>query len=230
MANLFQDRTEAGQALAARMKYFVNRIGVLVLAISRGGVPVASEVARELRAPLDVFLVRQLNVGGNDELAMGAVASGGVVVMNERVIGLLNISEDAINTSAAKEGEELERQERIYRDDRMAINPREKVIILIDDGLATGTCMRAAVAALRELQPAGIVAALPVAAPEICAELETEVEQMICLETPEPVFAVGLYYRHFPRVTDEEVRDLLRQSAEDLAPADGHAHRNTAGD
>jgi putative phosphoribosyl transferase len=230
MANLFQDRTEAGQALAARLTYFVNRIGVLVLAVSRDGVPVASEVARELRAPLDVFLVRQLNVAGHDELAMGAVASGGVVVMNERVIGLLNISEDAINTVAAKEGEELERQERIYREDRLAINPKEKVIILIDDGLATGTSMRAAVAALRELQPAGIVAALPVAAPEICAELETEVEQMICLETPEPVFAVGLYYRHFPRVTDEEVRDLLRQSAEDLAPADGHAQRNRAGD
>src|SRR5690348_13026657 len=134
MANLFQDRTEAGQALATRLRYFADRDDVVVLALSPGGVAVAAEVARELRAPLDVFLVRQLGVPGRDELAMGAVASGGVAVMNERVIRLLHISEDAINVAAARESKELQRQEQIYRDDRATIDVSERIIILVDDG------------------------------------------------------------------------------------------------
>jgi putative phosphoribosyl transferase len=215
MANLFQDRTEAGQILAARLRYFAGRNDILVLALPRGGVPVAFEVAHELQVPLDVFLVRKLGVPGHEELAMGAIASGGVLVLNERVLQMLDIPEETVNEAAEKEGLELQRREKLYRNDRAPVAARGRIVILVDDGLATGASMRAAAAAVRQQDPAGILVAVPVAAPETCTDLESEVEQVICLETPEPFYAVGLYYRHFPEVTDEEVRDLLQQAAEE---------------
>jgi putative phosphoribosyl transferase len=216
MADLFTDRTEAGQILARRLKYLADRTDVVVLALPRGGVPVAFEVAEELHIPLDVFLVRKLGVPGHEELAMGAVASGGVRVVNDKVVQVLGISEQTIETVAEKEWAELERREKLYRNDAAPVDVRGRIVILVDDGLATGASMRAAVLALRQQQPAGIIVAVPVAAPETCADFETEVEQTICLETPEPFFAVGLYYRHFAQVTDEQVRELIKQSAEDL--------------
>ncbi|MDB6109202.1 MAG: putative phosphoribosyltransferase [Pedosphaera sp.] len=215
MANLFQDRTEAGQLLARRLQQLADRPDVLVLALPRGGVPAAFEVARELRAGLDVFLVRKLGVPGHEELAMGAIASGGVLVLNERVLRMLEISDQVVNAAAEKEGLELQRREKAYRGDQAPVDARGRIVVLVDDGLATGASMRAAVAAVRQQDPAGIIVAVPVAAAETCHDLESEVEQVICLETPDPFYAVGLYYRHFAQVTDEEVRDLLRQAAED---------------
>lgn len=216
MANLFQDRTEAGQVLAGRLQYLAYRPDVLVLALSRGSMPVAAEVARELRAPLDLFLVRPVAVPEHEGVAMGAVASGGVLVLNEQVLRTLDISEDTINEAASAEGRELERMERGCRQDRPPIEPSDKILIVIDDGRASGVTLRAAVVALRQLEPSGIILALPVAAQEVCADLENEVEQMVCLENQEPPYTVGLYYRHFPEVTDSEVAELLRQSDEDL--------------
>ncbi|MDB6123726.1 MAG: hypothetical protein JWQ71_2719 [Pedosphaera sp.] len=220
MSDLFQDRTEAGQILATRLRYLAERPDVVVMALPRGGVPVAYEVANELRVPLDVFLVRKLGVPGHEELAMGAVASGGIRVINEKVIELLDISEETIETIAQKEWEELERRERIYRADEPPAEVQGRIVILVDDGLATGASMRAGVLALRQQQPAGIIVAVPVAAPETSADFETEVEQTVCLETPEPFYAVGLYYRHFPQVTDEEVTEMLRQAREDLTTSE----------
>jgi putative phosphoribosyl transferase len=220
MPDLFQDRTEAGQVLAGRLHYFAGRNDVLVLALPRGGVPVAYEVARELRAPLDVFLVRKLGVPGHEELAMGAIASGGVLVLNEQVLRMLEISENVVREAAEQEARELHRREQIYRGNRPRPEVRGHIVVLIDDGLATGASMRAAVAAIRQEEPAGILIAVPVAPPETVAELEAEVEQFICLETPDPFYAVGIYYRHFPQVTDEEVHDLLEQAAaENTVPA-----------
>jgi putative phosphoribosyl transferase len=216
MADLFTDRTEAGQILARRLKYLTGRPDVVVLALPRGGVPVAYEVAEELHVPLDVFLVRKLGVPGHEELAMGAVASGGVRVVNDKVVQVLGISEETIESVAEKQWEELERREKLYRNDAAPVEVRGRIVIVVDDGLATGASMRAAILALRQQQPAGIIVAVPVAAPETCADFETEVEQTVCLETPEPFFAVGLYYRHFAQVTDEQVREMLKQAAEDL--------------
>lgn len=216
MESLFQDRTEAGQVLASRLDYLANRSDVLVLALSRGSVPVAFEVATGLRAPLDLFLVRPLGVPGHEELTMGAVASGGVLVVNEQVLRLLAVSEDAINEAASTEGRELDGCEQTCREGRPPIEPSEKIVILIDDGRASGMTLRAAILALRQQQPSGIVLALPVAMPEVGADLEGDVEQVLCLENQEPQYAPGLYYRHFPEVTSEEVRELLRQAAEDL--------------
>lgn len=216
MANLFQDRTEAGQVLAGRLQYLANRPDVLVLALSRGSVPVAAEVARELRAPLDLFLVRPVAVPEREEVAMGAVASGGVLVLNEQILRTLDISEDTINEAASAEGRELERMEIGCRQDRPAIEPSDKILIVIDDGRASAVTLRAAVVALRQQEPSGIILAVPVAAQEVCADLENEVEQMVCLENQEPPYLVGLYYRHFPEDSDSEVAELLRQSEEDL--------------
>jgi putative phosphoribosyl transferase len=220
MPDLFQDRTEAGQILAVRLRYLTERPDVVVLALPRGGVPVAFEVAKELRVPLDVFIVRKLGVPGHEELAMGAVATGGIRVINEKVIELLDISEETIEETAQKEWEELERRENLYREGEPPVEVQGRIVILVDDGLATGASMRAGVLALRQQEPAGIIVAVPVAAPETCADFETEVEQTVCLETPEPFYAVGIYYRHFPQVTDEEVIELLRQAREDSVGSD----------
>jgi putative phosphoribosyl transferase len=209
---LFQDRREAGRFLARKLTHYADRPEVLVLALPRGGVPVAFEVARALHAPLDIFLVRKLGLPGHEELAIGAIASAGVCVLNHDVVRALGITEDDIATVAAAEQQELERRERIYRGDRPTPDVRGRTIILIDDGLATGSTMRAAVAALRQQGPARIVVAVPVGAPETCAEFQDEADEAICARTPEPFYAVGLWYRDFSQTTDEEVHDLLQRA------------------
>ena len=209
---IFRDRTDAGRKLAARLKKYAGRTDVLVLALPRGGVPVAYEVAKELGAPLDVFLVRKLGVPGQEELAMGAIASGGVRVLNEDVISYLGIPGEVIDIVAADERTELERRERAYRNGRPPPDVNGRVVILIDDGLATGSTMRAAAAALRAQKPARIVVAVPVAAPETCEQFKSEVDEVICAVTPQPFRGVGLWYRDFSQTTDEEVRELLARA------------------
>jgi putative phosphoribosyl transferase len=209
---LFRDRIEAGKVLAQKLGDYAGRSDVLVLALPRGGVPVAYEVAKALGAPLDVFLVRKLGVPGHEELAMGAIASGGTVVLNERTIQYLGIPNDAINIVAKKEQRELERREKVYRGDRPPLDVRGKTVILIDDGLATGASMRAAAIAVRRLEPKAIVIAVPVASSEACETFRHEVDATICAITPEPFFGVGQWYRDFSQTTDEEVRRLLRDS------------------
>jgi predicted phosphoribosyltransferase len=215
---LFRDRTEAGQFLAGKLADYANRPDVLVLALPRGGVPVAYEVAQALHAPLDVFLVRKLGVPGHEELAMGAVASGGARVLNEDVVQALRIPEEVIAKVAAAEGQELKRRERAYRGDRPAPDVRGRTILLVDDGLATGSSMRAALAALRQQRPARLVVAVPIGAADTCAELRAESDETVCARTPEPFYAVGLWYDDFSQTTDEEVRDLLQRAAESPAP------------
>jgi predicted phosphoribosyltransferase len=215
----FADRREAGRFLAGKLTGYADRPDVLVLALPRGGVPVAFEVASALHAPLDVFLVRKLGVPGHEELAMGAIASGGVRVLNEDVVRALRIPGDVLEAVAEAEQAELERRERIYRGDRPPPDVRGRTVILVDDGLATGSTMRAAVAALRRQGPARIVVAVPVGAPETCAEFEREADEVVCARTPEPFYAVGLWYGDFSQTTDEEVHELLERAAEAQAPA-----------
>jgi erythromycin esterase-like protein/predicted phosphoribosyltransferase len=214
---IFRDRTEAGRLLAAKLAAYANRPNVLVLALPRGGVPVAYEVARALGAPLDVFLVRKLGVPGYEELAMGAVATGGVRVLNDQIVRALRIPDYVIDSVAAEEQQELARRERLYRGGRPLPDVRGRTVILVDDGLATGATMHAAVKALRQQQPARIVVAVPTAAPETCEELRSEVDEVICAITPEPFDAVGRWYEDFSQTTDEEVRQLLgrRQQPEE---------------
>jgi predicted phosphoribosyltransferase len=211
---LFHDRAEAGRVLADKLAKYQNRPDVLVLALPRGGVPVAFEVARALRAPLDVFLVRKLGVPGQEELAMGAIATGGVRVLNDDVVRVLGIPEEWIAAITAEQQQELRRRERLYRDDRPPLDVHGRTVILIDDGLATGSTMRAAVAALRQLRPSRIVVAVPVAARETCEEFQAEVDEVVCAATPEPFRAVGLWYDNFSQTSDEEVHDLLASAAE----------------
>jgi putative phosphoribosyl transferase len=218
---LYRDRREAGRQLAAKLAAYAGRPDVIVLALPRGGVPVAYEVARALGAPLDIFLVRKLGLPGREELAMGAVASGGIRVLNEEVVRALRIPEEVIDEVAAEEMEELERREQLYRGDWPPPDVRGRTVILIDDGLATGSTMRAAIAALRQQHPARIVVAVPVGAPETCAEFQDEADEAICALTPDPFYAVGLWYGDFTQTTDEEVRDLLEQAAAEHAPV-GH--------
>jgi predicted phosphoribosyltransferase len=205
----FRDRSEAGRLLASKLAAYGNHPDVLVLALPRGGVPVAYEVARALGAPLDVFLVRNLGVPGHEELAMGAVATGGVRVLNDQVVRALRIPDYVIDAVTAQEQQELTRRERLYRGGRPPPDVRGRTVILVDDGLATGATMHAAIKALRQLQPARLVVAVPTAAPETCEALRAEVDEVICAITPEPFYAVGLWYEDFSQTTDEEVRDLL---------------------
>ncbi|HWG46430.1 MAG TPA: phosphoribosyltransferase [Gemmataceae bacterium] len=216
---LFRDRTEAGRQLAAKLTAYTDRPDVSVLALPRGGIPVGYEVARALHAPLDVFLVRKLGLPGHEELAMGAIASGGTRVLNEEVVSKLNIPEEVIAAVAADEQQELIRRERDYRGDRPTPDVHGRTIILVDDGLATGSTMRAAVAALRRQQPARIVVAVPVGSHETCAELEMEADEIVCARMPEPFHAVGLWYDDFTQTTDEEVRELLARAANEYTPA-----------
>jgi predicted phosphoribosyltransferase len=215
---MYKDRTDAGQKLAHELSSrYADRDDVVVLGLPRGGVPVAFEVAKELNVPLDIFLVRKLGVPGREELAMGAIASGGVRVLNDDLIRMLSIPDKAIDRVSNNEQQELERREHEYRGDRQRIDVKNRVCILIDDGLATGASMRAAVRALRQMEPEQIVVAVPVAAPNTCAVFENEVDEVICLDTPEPFYAVGAWYDHFSQTSDEEVRFSLEQ-AESLLP------------
>ncbi|HEX8695912.1 MAG TPA: phosphoribosyltransferase [Longimicrobium sp.] len=205
----FHDRHDAGRRLAERLRVYAGRPNVLVLALPRGGVPVAYEVARALGAPLDVFLVRKLGVPGHEELAMGAIASGGVRVLNERVVSQLRVPPQVIDRVAAAEERELVRRERAYRGDRPPPRVEGCDVILVDDGLATGASMRAAAAALRAQGPRRVVIAVPVAAAETCEEFRGEVDEIVCDLTPDPFYAVGLWYEDFSQTTDDEVRELL---------------------
>jgi len=209
---LFQDRRDAGRVLAGRLDRYRDRPDVVVLGLPRGGVPVAYEVAAALRAPLDVFLVRKLGVPGQEELAMGAIASGGVVVLNDDVVRALDIGSAAVHRVAVDEGRELARREQTYRQGRAADLAR-RTAVLVDDGLATGASMRAAVLAVREHAPATVVIAVPAAPASTCRELAALVDEVVCATTPEPFFTVSAAYWDFTQTTDEEVQELLRAAA-----------------
>ena len=198
--------------MAARLEKYAGKPGVIVLALPRGGVPVAYEVARALNVPMDVFIVRKLGVPGHEELAMGAVATGGVRVLNDPVVAGLGIPAYVIDAVVKWETEELKRRGRLYRGNRPPPDVQGKTVILVDDGLATGSTMLAAAQALRQQKPAWIVVAVPVAAPDTCELLQAHVDEVICAATPEPFYAVGLWYRDFSQTTDEEVRELLARS------------------
>jgi predicted phosphoribosyltransferase len=216
--SVYADRREAGAALAVELRKYRGASDVAVLALPRGGVPVAYEVARALEAPLDVFVVRKLGAPGHRELAMGAIASGGVRVLNRDVIGWYGISPAAIESTAREELAELERRERAYREGREALDVRGKVVLLVDDGLATGSTMKAAVQAVRQRGPARIVVAVPVGAPGSCAEMQELADEVVCARTPEDFAAVGQFYADFEQTSDAEVRELLRESADANAP------------
>jgi putative phosphoribosyl transferase len=217
-AQPFTDRQEAGRRLAKLLKRYAGRSDVLVLALPRGGVPVGFEVATALGAPLDVFLVRKLGVPGHEELAMGAIASGGKPVLNTEVVRMLGIPTPVICRVAELELRELKRREREYRDDKPAPDVRHRTVILVDDGLATGSTMRAAVGALREQGAERIVVAVPVASKEACSEFRAQVNEMVCALTPDELFAVGEWYEDFSQTTDQEVKELLER-AERNVPA-----------
>jgi putative phosphoribosyl transferase len=213
----FRDRHDAGRLLAEQLGEYAGRDDTLVLALPRGGVPVGYEVARALRAPLDVFLVRKLGVPGHEELAMGAIASGGVKVLNEDVVRGLGIPANVITQVAAAEELELRRREREYRDDRPPPDVVGRAVILVDDGLATGSTMRAAVEALRQQRLAEIIVAVPVGAPETCAAMNLVADSTVCAYMPDRFAAVGLWYEDFSQTTDEEVRSLLAAAASPVA-------------
>ncbi|HEU5076777.1 MAG TPA: phosphoribosyltransferase [Polyangiaceae bacterium] len=206
--SLFRDRRHAGRVLAAALGKY-RGTDVIVLGLPRGGVPVAYEVARALGAPLDVFVVRKLGVPGHEELAMGALASGGLVVLNEYIVRSLGITKEDIFEVTRTENHELARRERAYRGGRAPVNSWGKTVVLIDDGLATGATMRAAIRTLRQRTPARVVAAVPVAARETCSEMADEADDMICAATPEPFQAVGPWYEDFSQTTELEIRELL---------------------
>jgi putative phosphoribosyl transferase len=209
----FRDRTEAGQLLAERLLGYAGRDDVVVLALPRGGVPVAFEVAKALRAPLGVFAVRKVGVPGHEELAMGAVASGGVLVLDESLVRALGIENAELERAVAAEVRELERRTAAYDGEREPHELAGKTVILVDDGLATGASMRAAAAAVRRLSPERVVVAVPVASAETCKQFEAVVDEIVCGATPRPFRAVGLWYDDFSQTTDEEVRELLARAA-----------------
>lgn len=209
----FEDRRDAGRRLADRLTAYAHRPDVLVLGLPRGGVPVAYEVAQALGAPLDVFIVRKLGVPGREELAMGAIATGGVRVLNREVVEELSIPPEVIERVAEAEGQELERRERLYRDDRPPPLAQGRVVIVVDDGLATGATMRAAVAALRQSRPARLVVAVPTAARSTFEDLGREVDEIVAVILPDAFHAVGLWYHDFRPTTDDEVRSLLASAA-----------------
>jgi putative phosphoribosyl transferase len=209
----FKNRTEAGRLLAQHLQQHANKPNVVVLALPRGGVPVGYEVAKALNAPLDIFMVRKLGLPNNEELALGAVATGGVRVLNPSIVRAFSIDEKTLDRITQNELRRLERQERFFRGDRPFSEIQGREVILVDDGLATGATMKAMVGALRKHQPAKIIVAVPIGAPETCKEFESEVDEIVCAETPTPFFAVGMWYRDFTQTSDEEVRDLLHKAA-----------------
>jgi putative phosphoribosyl transferase len=209
----FRDRTDAGRRLAAGLSSYAGRPNLLVLALPRGGVPIGYEVARALRAPLDVILVRKLGVPGHEELAMGAIASGGVRIVSQEVVASLGIPEWVIAAAAASEEHELARRAHAYRNELPSPAIRGRTVLLVDDGLATGSTMRAAAAAVRSQGPEGVIVAVPVAPAETCASLRVEVDEVVCLFSPVPFISVGASYENFSQITDEEVRTLLERAA-----------------
>ncbi|MCI0746094.1 MAG: phosphoribosyltransferase [Verrucomicrobia subdivision 3 bacterium] len=212
----FQDRFDAGRFLAEKLKHHAGDPRLVVLALPRGGVPVAYEIARALGAPLDVFIVRKLGAPGYEELAMGAIATGGVCVFNEEVIQHLGVSRNWIDAVIREQQEELERREQAYRDGRQPAEVENRHVILVDDGLATGASMRAAIRALRQRHPASITVAVPIGARDTCDQFRNEAEEVICGRTPEPFHAVGAWYHDFTQTTDDEVRELLNRAAHEL--------------
>jgi len=211
---LFNDRTDAGQQLAKTLDQYADTENIVVLALPRGGLPVAYEVAKTLQAPLDVMVVRKLGVPGHKELAMGAIASGGIQVINEDIVTQLHISQQAIDEVNEQESLELERREYLYRGDKASCEIRNKTIILVDDGIATGATMHAAIAAIKQQQPAQLVVAVPTSALDTYNTISEEVDKVVCLSTPEPYIAVGCWYRNFSQTSDEEVSLLLRKASE----------------
>lgn len=214
MSNKFRDRTQAGQILAQKVQQYIenshiNHQDILVLALPRGGVPVAFPVAKTLNVPLDICIVRKLGVPGHEELAMGAIAAHGVIILNHDVIQSLAISQETINLVATQELQELSRRNHAYRGEKLPINVHQKTVILIDDGIATGSTIRAAITILKQQKPDQIIIATPVAPPDVCQQLQLEVDDVICLQTPEPMSAIGLWYDDFTQTTDDQVRELL---------------------
>ncbi len=208
-AGRFRDRTEAGKQLAAKLAAYAHQPDVLVLGLPRGGVPVAYEVAMALGVPLDVLVVRKLGVPGEEELALGAIASGGVRVLNADVVRMLGIADVAIDAIAAREQRELARRERLYRGDRPWPELRGRTVILVDDGIATGATMRAAITAVRQQEPTRVVVAVPVAAASTCEELRAAGTDVVCVHTPRLFFAIGIWYDEFGQTTDSEIQTLL---------------------
>lgn len=208
----FFDRCEAGVILAKNLKEYANNPNVIILALPRGGVPVAYEIANALSAPLDVFIVRKLGLPGHEELAIGAIASGGTIFFNESLMSQLNINRISIQNVIEKEQEELVRREHLYRGDKAFPNLKEKTVLLVDDGIATGATMTAAIEALRKHKPTTIVIAVPVAAYSTCEEMAPLVERIVCPLKPIDFYAVGLWYEHFPQISDNEVIELLKKS------------------
>jgi putative phosphoribosyl transferase len=210
---LFRDRTDAGRILADRLAPYLQDQNVLILALPRGGVPVGFEVAKRFNADLDVFIVRKIGVPGQEELAMGAVASGGVRVLNDSIVQELGISRGIVDQATEREKREIERREWLYREGRPALNPAGRTVVLVDDGVATGATMLAAARSLRLQRPKRIIVAVPVASSVACDEFRAHVEEVVCAETPEPFYAVGVWYGDFAQTTDDEVRTLLERAS-----------------
>ena len=211
---IFHNRNVAGRLLARKLEHYAGQSDVLVLAIPRGGVPVAFQVAAKLGAPLDVFVVRKLGVPSQPELAFGAIASGGIRILDEQIVESMGVSEQEIEQIAAEQRAELNRRERVYRGRRAPLHLENKTVILVDDGIATGASTRAAIAALRQLKPARIVLAAPVAPASTCRSLRREVDDLVCLDTPESFYAIGQFYEDFSQVSDDEVTTLLELNSE----------------
>ena len=213
MIRYFRDRAEAGRLLASRLKKdYANKPDVLVLGLPRGGLPVAYQIAKVLHAPLDICVVRKLGVPGRKEVAMGAITTGGIMELNQDLVAELKISDSAIKKVIVREWQELERREKVYRGDHPLPDLSDRTIILVDDGIATGLTLKAAISIIKQQQPKEIVVAVPVAPPDICEELEAEVNEFVCLVAPEPLRAVSLWYEDFSATTDEEVCRLLAQN------------------
>jgi predicted phosphoribosyltransferase len=232
MLGRYHNRIEAGRRLAKALSRYADRPYVLVLALPRGGVPVGAEVARALHAPLDVFIVRKLGVPSHPELAMDALASGGVRVIDPSLMEQFGVTDAELAAVAAVEGQELERREWLYREGRPSPDVAGRTVILVDDGLATGATMQAAATALRAQRPCRLLVAVPIAAPETCARIRELVDEVVCVATPEPFLAVGMWYEDFSETSDEEVRELLAQAGGDLTgiASGGSAEREVRGD